>query len=240
MTHKATFNSLENSHTISPSDTLEKKRYSNKNFPKVLLASKPKCPEQVNDLLKSLIKSKRIVNYFNDDLIVKNNIKKDASSQGILPTKLKKTKSMFKNVMLIDDNKIDLFVNQRIIEKFNPTVNTRVFKNAYSAISFFKLLEMNNKIKSLAIPDVILLDINMPEMNGFNFFKEFKELDLIHKNKIEVYMLSSSVCPDDIHKAQNETYCSGYITKPLTFAKLESILNTSICMAQDQQFKKII
>lgn len=142
--------------------------------------------------------------------------------------------------MLIDDSKIDLFINQRIIEKCNPNINTRVFNNAFSAISFFKLLELNVNIKSLAIPDVILLDVNMPQMNGFNFFEEFKQLNIIENHKIDVYMLSSSLCPDDINKAQREKYCSGYITKPLTVEKLTSVLNTSGYMTQNQEFKKII
>ncbi|TYB79073.1 response regulator [Bizionia myxarmorum] len=144
------------------------------------------------------------------------------------------------NIMLIDDNKIDLFVNQRIIEKYNPAVKTRAFTNGLSAISFFKLLELNATIKSVAIPRVILLDINMPEMSGFNFFEEFKQLNIMHKNKIDVYILSSSTSPDDIKKAQNESRCAGYITKPLTVDKLKSLLDKSVSISQDEPFKKII
>jgi len=147
---------------------------------------------------------------------------------------------MIKNVMLIDDNKIDLFVNQRIIEKYNPNIKTRVFNNAISAISFFKLLELNTNIKSVAIPDVILLDINMPEMSGFNFFKEFKLLNFINTRAIEVYMVSSSMCSVDINKASNEPYCTGYIAKPLTVSKLKNVLNKSENIEQNEPFKKII
>ncbi|WP_248396177.1 MULTISPECIES: response regulator [unclassified Bizionia] len=147
---------------------------------------------------------------------------------------------MIENVMLIDDNKIDLFVNQRIIEKYNPNIKTRVFNNAISAISFFKLLELNTNIKSVAIPDVILLDINMPEMNGFNFFNEFKLLNFINTRAIKVYMVSSSMCSMDINKARNEPYCAGYITKPLTVNKLKNVLNKSENIEQNEPFKKII
>lgn len=142
--------------------------------------------------------------------------------------------------MLIDDNKIDLFVNQRIIEKYNPTVKIKAFNNAFSAISFLKLLELNVSIKSVAIPDIILLDINMPEMNGFSFFDEFKQLNLAHKNEIEVYILSSSTSSEDVAKAQKETYCAGYITKPLTVSKLKNILEKSVNIKQDEPFKKIM
>ncbi|EGV42106.2 response regulator [Bizionia argentinensis JUB59] len=142
--------------------------------------------------------------------------------------------------MLIDDNKIDLFVNQRIIEKYNPEVKTRVFNNGNSALSFLKLLDLKETIESETIPSVILLDINMPEMSGFNFFKEFKQLSTLLKNKIEVYILSSSTSPDDVRKAQNESLCAGYITKPLTVDKLKSLLDKSVNMIQDEPFKKIV
>ncbi|WP_040491738.1 response regulator [Xanthomarina gelatinilytica] len=147
---------------------------------------------------------------------------------------------MIKNVMLIDDNKIDLFVNQRIIEKYNPEIDIKTFNNAISAISFFKLLELNINMKPLTVPDVVLLDINMPEMNGFNFFKEFNRLNLIDKSKIDIYMLSSSLCPDDIYRARMETHCSGYITKPLTVSKLENVFNKSVNNVEYEKFKKII
>lgn len=145
-----------------------------------------------------------------------------------------------RNVMLIDDNKIDLFVNQRIIEKFDPSLKTRLFNNAISAITYFKLLENNTRIKSLELPDVVLLDINMPEMNGFNFFEEFKELNFCNKNKIQVYLLSSSMCPNDIVRAQEETHCAGYVTKPLTIDKLERLLNQPVHVEFQEHFKKII
>ncbi|WP_431133717.1 response regulator [Psychroserpens mesophilus] len=147
---------------------------------------------------------------------------------------------MVENIMLIDDNKIDLFVNQRIIEKYDSTIKTRVFNNAISAISFFKLLELNTNIKCLTIPDIILLDVSMPEMDGFKFLEEFKKINLVNKDKISIYMVSSSSCPDDIRNAQKEIYCSGYITKPLTVDKLKSVSHNSINFKNHEYFKKII
>lgn len=143
--------------------------------------------------------------------------------------------------MLIDDNKIDLFISQRIIEKYNPTIKTKIFDDAISAVCFLKVLELNsNEIKTRVIPNVIFLDVNMPEMDGFQFFEEFKRINLVGKEKIEVYMLSSSICPDDIQKARKEPYCSGYISKPLTIDKLYSALQNSNDLEHQSEFKKII
>lgn len=143
-------------------------------------------------------------------------------------------------MMLIDDNKIDVFVNQRIIEKYDSNVKTRVFDNAISALNFFKLLELNTNIKSLAIPEVILLDVNMPGMDGFKFFKEFEELKILNDYKIGIYMLSSSSCPDDIKKAKNEPSCAGYIIKPLTVDKLKNAFDDRSNFASSQEFQRIM
>ena len=147
---------------------------------------------------------------------------------------------MINNIMLIDDDKVDVFISQRLIEKYDSNLNIRVFNNANSALSFFKLLELNTNIKSLALPDVILLDINMPEINGFKFLEEFSKLKRVNELKTAVYMLSSSLCPEDVAHAENAPYCSGYIMKPLTIEKLEIILNASAMVEHLQQFKKII
>lgn len=142
--------------------------------------------------------------------------------------------------MLIDDNKIDLFVSQKIIERLEIKINTRTFISATSAINYLKIIKKHMNPHTMLIPDMILLDINMPDMSGFDFFEEFKRTNIIDKEKISIYMLSSSMCPDDILKAQKETYCSGYITKPITVDKLNNLLNEPINFEYSECFKKII
>ncbi len=139
--------------------------------------------------------------------------------------------------MLIDDNKIDLYINQRIIEKYNPNVKTSTFSNALSAISFFKLLESDPKSTSCGAPDVILLDVNMPEINGFDFLQEFEGLEHSNKRDISIYMLSSSICPDEIQKAQKYNCCAGYITKPLTENVLKNVVFQGEACQNLRQFK---
>src|SRR5690606_38831204 len=114
---------------------------------------------------------------------------------------------MIKNVMLIDDNKIDLFVNQRIIEKYNPEIGIKTFNNAMSAISFFKLLEHKINIKPLTVQEFIMMHINMNEMNEFKSFEDFNKLNISDKGNIDIYMLSSSLSPDDIYRSITEPNC---------------------------------
>ena len=83
---------------------------------------------------------------------------------------------MINNITLIDDNKIDLFVNQKIIEKYDSGLKTRMFTSAVSAINYLKILDLNINSDSLTKPDLIFLDINMPQMDGFQFFNELRKV----------------------------------------------------------------
>lgn len=128
-----------------------------------------------------------------------------------------------KKIILIDDNKIDLFVNQKIIEIFDPEIQIKAFTKASSAICFLKILEFNKDFKSLFIPDIIFLDINMPEMDGFQFLSELKQLEIVKRHQIDVFMLSSSSSLEDINKAKSHLYCKNYYNKPLTSKTLQEI-----------------
>lgn len=134
---------------------------------------------------------------------------------------------MISNVMLIDDNKIDLFICKKIIEKYDPQIKTRNFTSATSALNYLKLCYLSSKSKTLLTPDLILLDINMPQMNGFQFIEELQKQELNLTKLPKIYMLSSSLYPEDILRTHNHAYCAGYLNKPLTVSSFSSICNTA-------------
>lgn len=123
--------------------------------------------------------------------------------------------SKYSVVMLIDDSEIDNMVNKHILTKNKICNEIFVYNNATLGLEHLKNIQ-NNRKEGNPIPQLILLDINMPIMNGFQFLEEFAKLDQSIKDRIKIIMLSSSVDPKDMKRAEDNPYVSGFISKPLS------------------------
>lgn len=123
-------------------------------------------------------------------------------------------------VLLIDDDKINNFLNRSIIEKHcgNECVVSE-FINPEEAYDFLKDCAIANHENC---PDVIFLDINMPEMSGFELLEKLNE-ENVQLNKTRIYILSSSLDPNDIERSKRFETVSDFISKPLDKAKIEKI-----------------
>lgn len=128
---------------------------------------------------------------------------------------------MKKRFLLIDDNPIDLIVNKRIIELADLHVSIKTFNSGKAALEYIK--EASNE----ELPEVILLDILMPGMNGFEFMEQFACLPFDVKNKIAVFLLSSTIDPGDITLADNNPDVIALLNKPLQSDTLKKHLATS-------------
>ena len=113
-----------------------------------------------------------------------------------------------KSVLLIDDNKIDRFVNQKIFE-YNGITNIHSISNPNKALSHLKDTDIRYFI--------ILIDIFLPIMNGFDFIDKFYELEL-NKRQGEICLLSASINPLDIEKASERNV--RLMEKPLNIEAL--------------------
>lgn len=128
--------------------------------------------------------------------------------------------NQIKHLTLVDDDDIFVFLTTKAIEQTNLVDLIKVFENGLDALNFLK----ENKNNIDALPEIILLDLSMPIMNGWQFLEEFAKLNPTIGKKITIYICSSSISPDDILRAKTISEVSDYIIKPLTKDKLIDML----------------
>ncbi len=117
-------------------------------------------------------------------------------------------------ILLIDDDPINNIVNNKLLHKFDSSLRIIEFLSARNALKH--LQNQENKL-----PDIILLDINMPEMNGWEFLKAYEPLGLACK----LFLLTSSIAHEDIQKAKEFKVVQGFLTKPLEDDKIRRIFS---------------
>ncbi|HEV8512367.1 MAG TPA: response regulator [Cyclobacteriaceae bacterium] len=124
-----------------------------------------------------------------------------------------------KNVLLVDDDSIFNFLNERTLQSLGFVNDIHTALNGKQAIELFNDYFGGSK----PLPDIILLDLNMPIMDGFSFLEAFRRLDLPGKDQVKVVIVTSSDSPDDIKRAK-DLGVSQYLTKPLEAAGLKKAL----------------
>jgi CheY-like chemotaxis protein len=128
-------------------------------------------------------------------------------------------------ILLIDDNETSNFLNERLLRRMDLTDHIQVVTNGKLALDYLENLSRlaRNGASSTVKPELILLDINMPVLDGFEFLELFQHLDARFREGIRIAMLSTSNHPQDTGKA--DEYNAFYLTKPLTIEKVETLLD---------------
>jgi CheY-like chemotaxis protein len=113
--------------------------------------------------------------------------------------------------MIVDNDPITLLITQILIKNTLEHTKIKTFINPGEALLYLK----NDLIHNIK-PVVLFLDLNMPIISGWTFLELFSKLPDAQKTMIKIYIVSSSVDPNDRARALSNPYVTGFISKPLT------------------------
>ena len=137
--------------------------------------------------------------------------------------KVKQPKYKFKQVMLLDDNELDNFINEKIIEASHFSEKVYVNSSGKSAVEFLNNLAVAGDESNTIYPEVIFIDVNMPLMDGFQFIDNLKKIPGTMVKDCKLVILTSSIYPEDKQKAMQISENIVFLNKPLTTEMLNTI-----------------
>jgi CheY-like chemotaxis protein len=125
-----------------------------------------------------------------------------------------------KNVCIVDDDELFQFVMRQHLERLEMVENIHKFNDGEQALNYIK----SNIQQPEHLPELILLDVNMPYMDGWQFMREYIQLELPAGVSIKIYILSSSTHENDLQKAKEFPILAGYLVKPIGKQLIQQIL----------------
>ncbi|CCH54800.1 response regulator [Fibrisoma limi BUZ 3] len=124
-------------------------------------------------------------------------------------------------ILLIDDDPDDNYIHQLIIDETELCETVRVAENGQLGLAYLTKTDHPDYVR----PDIILLDINMPGMNGFEFLEHYRQIDPSLQSRVVLLMLTTSLFPADTTRARQFSEVKGYLSKPLSQDMLQTIVN---------------
>lgn len=129
---------------------------------------------------------------------------------------------MEKKIWVIDDDPIYQIIMKKVIIKSNLFTKIQSYTNGKEAIEALK----KNLNTNEQLPDIILLDIEMPVLDGWGFMEEIAQLKEHINSKLNIYISSSSIAIEDRERAKNNPNILGYMCKPISLEDLKKITTT--------------
>lgn len=120
--------------------------------------------------------------------------------------------------MVIDDSPIDRMLVEKVIQRYEVAQEVIKMELAREALNYLKAEENREKL-----PDLIFLDINMPEIDGFGFLDQYGLLPEQVRRGPKIVMLTSSLHSQDRERSLSNPYVSHFTNKPLTLAVLQEL-----------------
>jgi CheY-like chemotaxis protein len=125
----------------------------------------------------------------------------------------------FNRVLLVEDDPITVMVCDRIIKMNDFASEVKSCENGQYALDYLKKKSADGE----ELPDIIFLDINMPVMNGWDFLDELENIKGTLSKLPRIFILSSTVDPEDYSRAKSFSTVEDFISKPLEKDYLETI-----------------
>ncbi len=126
------------------------------------------------------------------------------------------TTKQLRCIVLIDDDEGDNFFHERAINRSGLAAQVISYLDPEDALDALATAQV--------APELIFLDINMPQMTGWQFLEAYEALDAERRQSIVIVMLSTSPDPADQRRAQENPVASGFLSKPLTPEGLAAII----------------
>jgi CheY-like chemotaxis protein len=120
---------------------------------------------------------------------------------------------------IIDDDKLHQFGMRRMLKYVKTPVHLLQFYNGLQALEYIKA----HLPVLINLPDIILLDVNMPIMNGWHFLDEFIQLVPSQNRRTTIYMVTSSISDADVERAASYNEITEYIIKPAGIEQIKEL-----------------
>ena len=121
-------------------------------------------------------------------------------------------------ILLVDDEEASNFLNKIVIRQSEIAEEVIAFQKAAEALDY-----LISNTDNASGPDLVLLDINMPIMNGWEFVESYEKA--VAGKKPVIIMLTSSINPEDQERAKKLVTVAGFKSKPLTTEMLQDIVD---------------
>jgi CheY-like chemotaxis protein len=122
-----------------------------------------------------------------------------------------------KEIIIIDDDHVNNYICEILIKSVFPNLNVRCIEDSIEALSVLS--------ESVVDPETtILLDLNLPQMDGWAFLEKFKKKNI----KCNLFILTSSINPIDMERTEKDSFVKGYLIKPLTVESIRLVFQDHV------------
>ncbi len=124
------------------------------------------------------------------------------------------------HIALVDDDRVYQFTTERMVARIDPEVRFQWFRNGEEALEYLQRHSQHPDI----LPDILILDINMPYMDGWQFLDAYKNWKLGSAKSVKIYVISSSADERDLLRARSYDDVTDYLEKPITSDILRNVI----------------